>query len=101
MTPHFQVESWDQVKKLLWDTLFVAAVFRVILMQFRVKLFFFFSLTFHVRVFSGNLKLAAQNFSDEEVLKVRSKFRHSLHTVLTLLSSKSSYVLENCLFKFP
>ena len=84
MTPHFHVESWDQVKKLLRDTLFVAAVFRVILMQFRVKLFFF-SLTFHVRVFSGNLKLAAQNVSDEEVWKVRSKFRHSLPTVLTLL----------------
>ena len=65
------------------------------------QIVFFFSLTFHVRVFSGNLKLAAQNFSDEEVWKVRSKFRHSLHTVLTLLSSKSSYVLENCLFKFP
>ena len=62
----------------------MAAVFRVILMQFRVKLFFF-SLTFHVRVFSGNLKLAAQNVSDEEVWKVRSKFRHSLPTVLTLL----------------
>ena len=78
----------------------MAAVFRVILTQFRVK-FSFFSLIFHVRVFSGNLKLAAQNVSDEEVWKVRSKFRHSLHTVLTLLSSKSSYVLENCLFKFP
>ena len=63
------------------------------------QIFIFFSLTFHVRVFSGNLKLAAQNVSDEEVWKVRSKFRHSLHAVLTLLSSKSSYVLENCLFK--
>ena len=45
------------------------------------QIVFFFSLTFHVRVFSGNLKLAAQNFSDEEVWKVRSKFRHSIHTV--------------------
>ena len=88
------------MKKLLWDTLFVAAVFRAILIQFRVK-FSFFSLTSHVRVFGGNLKVAAQNFSNEEVWKVHSKFRHSLHTVLTLLSSKSSYVLENCLFKFP
>ena len=63
----------------------MAAVFRVILMQYRVKFSFFFSLTFHVRVFSGNLKLAAQNVFDEEVWKVRSKFRHSLPTVLTLL----------------
>ena len=49
------------------------------------QIFIFFSLTFHVRVFSGNLKLAAQNVFDEEVWKVRSKFRHSLPTVLTLL----------------
>ena len=49
------------------------------------QIFIFFSLIFHVRVFSGNLKLAAQNVFDEEVWKVRSKFRHSLPTVLTLL----------------
>ena len=65
------------------------------------QIVFFFFFDFPCSCFSGNLKLAAQNFSDEEVWKVRSKFRHSLHTVLTLLSSKSSYVLENCLDKFP
>ena len=62
----------------------MAAVFRVILMQFRVKFSFFF-FDFPCSCFSGNLKRAAQNVSDEEVWKVRSKFRHSLHTVLTLL----------------
>ena len=29
----------------------------------------FFSLTFHVRVLSGDLKIAARNFSDKEVLE--------------------------------
>ena len=42
MTPHFYVESWDQVAKLFWNTLLVAAVFRAILLQFRVKFTFFF-----------------------------------------------------------
>ena len=55
--------------KLFWDTLLVAAVFRAILLQFKVKFTFFFPLTFHVRVFSGDLKIAARIFSDREVLE--------------------------------
>ena len=65
----------------------MAAVFGAILLQFRVK-FTFFSLTFHVLVLSGDLKIAAGNFSAKEVWKLYAKCRHSLHTVLTLLSSK-------------
>lgn len=54
--------------KLFWDTMLVAAVFRAILLQFRVK-FPFFSLTFHARVLNGDLKTSARNFSDKEVLE--------------------------------
>ena len=50
----------------------MAAVFGAILLQFRVK-FTFFSLTFHVRVLSGDLKIEAGNFSAKEVLEIVCK----------------------------
>ena len=87
MTAHFFVESCDRVTKWLWDNLFVAAVFGAIILQFRVK-FTFFSLTFHVRVLSGDLKLQREIFLPRRFWKLYAKCRHSLHTVLTLLSSK-------------
>ena len=50
----------------------MAAVFGAIILQFRVE-FTFFSLTFHVRVLCGDLKIAARNFSAKEVLEIVRK----------------------------
>ena len=50
----------------------MAAVFGAIILQFRVK-FTFLSLTFHVPVLSGDLKIAARNFSAKEVLEILRK----------------------------